>query len=347
MSLGQMKQEEAQLRQMIKEGRKQVQDTTLVEYCRDIEALTGTRSTIKLRRTLRGHNGKVYALHWARDNKTLVSTAQDGKLIIWNAAMGLKQQAITLQSTWVMSCAFSPSAKFVAAGGLDNICTIYDASNPDMPSDEPTRRLQGHTGYLSCCRFLDDSKMLTSSGDLSCGFWDITTSRMVSRFTGHNGDVMFVSVSPNGGQTFVSGACDAQAKLWDLRTGKCCQTFAGHDSDINAVSFFPDGNCFATASDDTTCRLFDIRADQEVSTYQLSSPIGGGNRSMTSCGFSKSGRLLFGGCEDFNVYIWDTLRSEQVGTLPAHEGRVSSLGISDDGFAIATGSWDSTMRVWS
>ena len=29
--------------------------------------------------------------------------------------------------------------------------------------------------------------------------------------------------------------------------------------------FFPNGNAFATGSDDATCRLFDIRADQELS----------------------------------------------------------------------------------
>ena len=42
----------------------------------------------------------------------------------------------------------------------------------------------------------------------------------------------------------------------------CKQTFPGHESDINAVTFFPNGYAFATGSDDATCRLFDIRADQ-------------------------------------------------------------------------------------
>ena len=45
------------------------------------------------------------------------------------------------------------------------------------------------------------------------------------------------------------------------------QTFAGHESDINAVQTFPHGPAFGTASDDATCRLFDILADREVNTY--------------------------------------------------------------------------------
>lgn len=53
-------------------------------------------------------------------------------------------------------------------------------------------------------------------------------------FTGHSGDVMSLSLSPDT-RTFVSGACDASSKLWDIRDGMCRQSFTGHVSDINAV----------------------------------------------------------------------------------------------------------------
>ena len=75
-------------------------------------------------------------------------------------------------------------------------------------------------------------------------------------------------VKSNDRYTFVSGGCDAAAKLWDVRTGRCIQTFSGHESDINAVAFFPNYNSFGTGSDDATCRLFDIRADQELLIYR-------------------------------------------------------------------------------
>ena len=39
---------------------------------------------IRQRRVLKGHFGKIYAMHWAQDSKHLVSASQDGKLIIWN-----------------------------------------------------------------------------------------------------------------------------------------------------------------------------------------------------------------------------------------------------------------------
>lgn len=159
--------------------------------------------------------------------------------------------------------------------------------------------------------------------------------------------------------TFVSGACDATAKLWDIRTGRATQTFTGHESDINAVSyvvppthvilegtdilsrFFPNGDAFATGSDDASCRLFDIRADRELNAFTHDNILCG----ITSVAFSISGRILFGGYDDWTCNVWDTLKGERVGVLTGHENRVSCLGVSVDGMALCTGSWDSTLRV--
>jgi guanine nucleotide-binding protein G(I)/G(S)/G(T) subunit beta-1 len=152
--------------------------------------------------------------------------------------------------------------------------------------------------------------------------------------------LLSLSLSPNP-NIFVSGACDATAKVWDIRAKRCVQTFAGHESDINSVQFFPNGNAIGTGSDDASCRLFDLRADRELNQYTHDSIVCG----ITSVAFSVSGRLLFAGYDDFNCNVWDTLKGERVGVLTAHENRVSCLGVSSDGMALCTGSWDSFLKV--
>lgn len=157
-------------------------------------------------------------------------------------------------------------------------------------------------------------------------------------FAGHSGDVMSLSLAPDG-RTFVSGACDASIKLWDVRDSMCRQTFIGHESDINAVAvssgragtaplcqapsppcgltplwpyvlqFFPNGYAFTTGSDDATCRLFDLRADQELLMYSHDNIICG----ITSVAFSRSGRLLLAGYDDFNCNIWDAMKGDRAG----------------------------------
>jgi WD40 repeat protein len=73
-----------------------------------------------------GRTGKVYSCQWnASDNFRLLSAAQDGKLIVWNALSSLKEHVVPLRTSWVMSCAYSPSGLLVAGSGLERVCTVY------------------------------------------------------------------------------------------------------------------------------------------------------------------------------------------------------------------------------
>ena len=91
----------------------------------------------KSRRILKGHQGKVLAIDWSADKRHMVSTSQDGKLIVWDAFTSNKEvcerrrhafkgerkclffslkHVITMPTTWVLACAYSPSASTVACG---------------------------------------------------------------------------------------------------------------------------------------------------------------------------------------------------------------------------------------
>ena len=64
-------------------------------------------------------------------------------------------------------------------------------------------------------------------------------------------------------------------------------------------------NCFLS-----TCilcnqiHLFDLRADQEVKVYTKPSIVFG----ASSLDFSKSGRILFAGYDDYSIRAWDVLK---------------------------------------
>merc|ERR1719198_237751 len=83
-----------------------------------------------------------------------------------------------------------------------------------------TQELAAHDGYLSCCRFVDESKIVTASGDSTCILWDVERGESQASFSDHGGDVMSVSLNPNDPCSFVTGSCDATAKMWDTRTGR-------------------------------------------------------------------------------------------------------------------------------
>jgi len=154
---------------------------------------------------------------------------------------------------------------------------------------------------------------------------------------------MSISLQPIDKKIFVSGGCDNSAKVWDLSSGKCVRSFSSNDSDVNSVCFFPSGHAFASGSDDSTARLYDLRADRELNKYKESKDIS----PITSSAFSTSGRYLFCGYDDTTCQVWDTLLGKKLWSLENHEQRVSCLGVNENGSAFATGSWDNTLKIWA
>eukprot|EP00455_Lapot_gusevi_P056158 TRINITY_DN925_c0_g1_i6.p1 TRINITY_DN925_c0_g1~~TRINITY_DN925_c0_g1_i6.p1 ORF type:complete len:362 (+),score=25.57 TRINITY_DN925_c0_g1_i6:163-1248(+) len=317
---------------------------------------------LRQRRLLKGHLGKVYALHWASDSKHLVSASQDSKLIIWNGMSTNKTHSIPLRDSWVMTCAFAPSGHYVASGGLDNTCSIFklsssrhgqsahshshyaSADTPSSFSADPRHSFRElhQPSYVSSCRFVNDASLLVACADGATRLWDVETRQAVTIFAGHESEVTAVSVAGGPPSVFASCSSDCTARVWDLRSGKSLRTFPGHDLDINSLEFFPDNQSIVTASNDASCRLFDLRSNRQLNIYTMES-----GAAATSVAFSYSGRMLFVGYEDCECGVWDTLTGQMAQLLQGHENRVSCVGVPPDGRALATGSWDCLLKIWA
>uniref|UniRef100_A0A8K9V0F7 Guanine nucleotide binding protein (G protein), beta 5b n=1 Tax=Oncorhynchus mykiss TaxID=8022 RepID=A0A8K9V0F7_ONCMY len=309
-TLKSLKAESETLRKKLEEERKKLHDVELEKVAEKAEALG--ELNMKTRRTLKGHGNKVLCMDWCKDKRRIVSSSQ--------------------------VCLFT-----LMYMGLDNKCSVYPLSlDKDENLAAKKKSVAMHTNYLSGCTFTNsDMQILTSSGDGTSALWDVESGQLLQSFHGHSADVLTLDLAPSEtGNTFVSGGSDKKANVWDLRSGQNVQSFDTHDSDINCVKYYPSGDAFASASDDSTCRLFDLRADREVSIYSKDSIMFG----AASVDFSLSGRLLFAGYNDYTINVWDVLKGTRVAILFGHENRVSSLRVSPDGTAFCSGSWDNTLR---
>lgn len=330
------------LRKKLDQERQKLNDIPIQQAAERLDNLANLG--IKQRRILKGHAGKVLCMDWSLDKRHIVSSSQDGKVIVWDGFTTNKEHALTMPTTWVMACAYSPSSQMIACGGLDNKCSVVPLSFED-DIIQKKRSVATHTSYMSCCMFLrSDNLLLTGSGDSTCAIWDVESGQMIQNFHGHTGDVFAVDVPKcDTGNIFISAGADKHSLVWDIRTGQCVQSFEGHEADINTVRFHPNGDAFATGSDDATCRLFDLRADRQVCVYEKESilfPVNGVD-------FSVSGRILFAGYGDYRVGVWDSLKCTRHSVLYGHENRISCLRTSPDGTAVCSASWDCTIRIWA
>ncbi|KAI1301788.1 Guanine nucleotide-binding protein subunit beta-2 [Halotydeus destructor] len=310
----QLEQELQSIVDKIKESQKAVNDENMFETCKDMA--DPAKVVLRAKRVFKGHLNKVNCVHYGDDSRHVISGALDSKLIVWDTWTGNKVQIIPLQSSWTMTCCLSPCGSLAACGGMDNQCTIFDLVNKDGGSPKIRRELLGYEGFLSCCRFIDDGKLITGSADMKIILWDIEKATKITEFYGHSGDVMTMSLHPEG-NTFVTGSVDKTAKL------------------------HKNGNVFGTGSEDKSCRLFDIRCDQQIGQYSSASSC-----SFTSCAVSLSTRIIMGGADDGVIYFWDTVKGQQNATLSGHENKITSLTLAGNGMAITTGSWDSNVRLW-
>jgi len=288
-------------------------------------------------------------MHWSTDSTHLASASQDGKLMIWDGVSGNKRHMINLRSSWVMTCAYAPSGELVACGGLDNLCSIYAVDFSTAETHErPSKELSRHDGYLSCCRFISNDKILTASGDASILLWDIKGGEVITDFATHEADVMSISLDPEINENvFVSGSCDQTAKTWDLREPLATRTFIGHMSDINSVQWFPfaDQYLFGSGSDDSTIRLFDTRYYGQLAKYSSETSTLPG---VTCIDFSKTGKYLFAGYDDHPFAVaWDVLHCKNIQDLAPQKHRVSCLGVPKSGYCVCTGSWNNNLQIWT
>lgn len=114
----------------------------------------------------------------------------------------------------------------------------------------------------------------------------------------------------------------------------------GHSERIDGLAFSPDGRLLASASSDTTVKLWDATTGQELRA------LAGHTGSVRTVAFSRAGQLLASAGTDGKIKLWDVAQGSELASLSGHQGRINALAFSPDGKQLISGGTDQTIKLW-
>jgi guanine nucleotide-binding protein subunit beta-2-like 1 protein len=212
--------------------------------------------------------------------------------------------------------------------------------------------LQGHNQSITALQVNPEHQILVSgSRDRTALVWKLARSQDLwgipyTRLVGHNHFVSGVSLAADSTHLLTS-SWDKTIRLWTLDTRTTKTKFVDHQKDVLAVTFSPDNRRIVSCGRDKVVKLWNILGECKVNLAA-----GESWATSISCASDQSDPsnplIVAAGYWDGKVKISKIgEHAEDLFTLSAHNGRVSSVAFTPDGKWLLTGGSDRKVLLWS
>ncbi len=238
--------------------------------------------------------------------------------------------------------AYSPRGDLIASASADGTIKLW------QPDGQLRHTLESDPRGVSHVRFSPDGEVLAAGGTSgTIALWHPQTGESLATLTMKD-RITSLAFSPDG-HWLAAGSIDGTIQLWQI-DGASSQaigtprltlrhTLTGHRAMVRSLAFSPDGQTLASASADTTLKLWSL------TTGQLTRTLEGHTATVTEVVFSLDGETLASSSSDKTLKIWSSagdLRQTFIG----HRAPVTSLRFSPQGDRLVSTSEDHELRFW-
>lgn len=261
------------------------------------------------------------------DGRKLVSTWQNGAVLMTDAATGQRAGPAIFHKLVVNQAAFSPDGRRLATASGDHTAGVWDVATGKAVTP-PLR----HDSNVLCVRFGNDGRWLataTARTPLGVGLrsaeariWDAGSGEASGPPLRHQDDIVALEFGPDGRQ-LLTVSKDHTARLWDPVSGRPLTPGLRHAAELTGAQFSPDGRRVLTASQDETVRLWDIGSVAEEAARQPS-------QSLLIAISDDGERLAYFDLQAARLRIVDGPREDPVVTLEGNADAATRTAFSPD-----------------
>ncbi len=287
------------------------------------------------------HNaGQNTRLAFSPDGKMIASSSSDNTVKLWTQD-GTLLKTFHGHTAIVTGVAFSPDGQQIASSSMDKTIKIWHINGSELAT------FRGHSSQVWGLAWSHDGSFIASAGtDNFVRLWQ-SHNPLLSSITAHENGIYGLDISSDSTTIATAGSGqDNTVKLWD-RQGKLLETFVGHKAPVISVDISPDGKLIASASLDTTVKLWQRDGDPDRSSYEGNPPK---ETAVLKTGFPH----VATGVSAVRVRAasprWRSgdrrTRGTLVRTFSGFHAMVTSVAFSPQGNILAASSQDDTLKLW-
>ncbi|XP_070205537.1 pre-mRNA-processing factor 19-like isoform X2 [Littorina saxatilis] len=226
----------------------------------------------------------------------------------------------------------------IVTGGNDKTAVVF---NKD--TEQVMAILKGHTKKVTSVIYHPDEELvITASPDASIRVWGVANAQCGQMIRAHEAPVTGISLHATG-DYLLSCSTDMHWAFSDIRTGrvltKVCDKSGSSVPALTCAQFHPDGLIFATGTEDSVIKIWDLKERANVANFQ------GHQGPVSSISFSENGYYLATSAEDSVVKLWDLRKLKNFKTLQLGDNfEVKALCFDQSGTYLAVAGTD--VRVY-
>lgn len=260
-----------------------------------------------------GHTDRVYDVIFSPDNQLIASAGRDETIKLWNRQGKLLQNfpnnpdSTDKHTAAIEKIAFSPDGKLLASASWDHTVKLWSITG------QLQKTITGHTAEVFGVAFSPDGQILaTLGGDRTLRLWDLQGNPLqkIDLQGGHvydlhfsqDGELLLIAIddavqtlerNPSGARTYRLGRKIGNCQILDAN----CHA---HGDDIEEVSINADKTLIATASRDSTVKVWDREGHNLYTLW-------GHDGELEGVSFSADGKKLVSASRDGTLVIWENL----------------------------------------